>query len=345
MRNIALMILLAAAAFDAAAAVPSEIAPNVFLLRGEFVPGRQPDGNTILFVQKNGIVAVDTGRHAAHTRAILDFASAQKKPLRAVINTHWHLDHIGGNALVRREVPKAKIYASGTLDDALKGFLANYAKQLEAMIVKSNGEERERYATELALIQGGDKLKPDVVVAKSGRHEGLQINLEKHAATAGDLWILDAKTGTLAAGDLVTLPFPFLDTACPRGWQKSLARIAAADFDLLVPGHGAPMTRKEFDRYRLGFDHLLACGASDKPIAQCADGWIADAGVAESEQAFVRQALDYYITAFLRPAASTTYCANGIAHVNPGETALRMCSERSSPSITKSISSARRFVS
>lgn len=103
-------------------ASPGEIAPGVHLIRGEFAPGQQPDGNSVIFEQRNGAIVVDTGRHEFHTRAILDFV----KP-RAVINTHWHLDHIGGNALIRREVPGVKIYASGALHDALNGFLANYA--------------------------------------------------------------------------------------------------------------------------------------------------------------------------------------------------------------------------
>jgi len=280
----------------AVSAAPVQIAPGVHLLRGEFVPGRQPDGNTVIFTSgKGGAVVVDTGRHVAHTQAILDFT-----PVAAVINTHWHLDHIGGNLLIRREVPGVKIYASGALDDALKGFLANYAKQLEG--TKSS---------DLALIQSGKQLAPDEVIAKSETRaiagRSLDVHLESSAATAGDVWIFDRDTGTLVAGDLVTLPFPFLDTACPKGWSSSLAHLADVDFKLLVPGHGAPMTREQFARYRTAFDNLLACGASERTNAQCADGWIADTGdlVAKSDHDFVRQALDYYVTNFLRPGGKT----------------------------------------
>jgi glyoxylase-like metal-dependent hydrolase (beta-lactamase superfamily II) len=251
-----------------------------------------------------GTIVVDTGRHVAHTRAILAFA-----PVAVVINTHWHLDHIGGNALIRREVPNVKIYASGAFDDALTGFLANYAKQLEGVIAKTTGEEQQRYRTELALIQSGKELGPDEVIGESktrtfgGRL--LDVGLAKDAATAGDVWILDRATGTLISGDLVTLPFPFLDTACPKGWSSALARLAGTDFRLLVPGHGAPMDRKQFERYRTSFDNLLACGAAKRASTECADGWIKDVGdlIAESDHEFVRQALDYYVPNFLRPDA------------------------------------------
>jgi glyoxylase-like metal-dependent hydrolase (beta-lactamase superfamily II) len=295
-------------AVSAAAAAPVGIAPGVHLLRGEFVPGRQPDGNSVIFTAPVGLIVVDTGRHVAHTQALLDFAAAQKKPIAAAINTHWHLDHTGGNVLLRREVPKVKIYASSALDGALQGFLANSAKQLEAAIAQSTGDVQQRHRTELALIQSG-KLAPDHIVKSSGTKtiagRKLKLHLETHAVTAGDVWILDEKSGTLVAGDLVTLPFPFLDTACPERWKASLARVSGTKFKRLVPGHGPVMTRKEFEQYRGAYDALLACAASDKTNEQCASGWIDGAGalVPQSEHDFVREAIAYYADNFLRPAA------------------------------------------
>ncbi|MEO8378400.1 MAG: MBL fold metallo-hydrolase [Acidobacteriota bacterium] len=112
---------------------PTELVPGVLLLRGVFVPGQQPDGNGVLFSAPDGWIVVDTGRHPDHTRVLLESA----KPLRAVFNTHWHLDHTGGNVLVRSEAPRARIYASSALADALKGFLARSAKGLEEAIAKA----------------------------------------------------------------------------------------------------------------------------------------------------------------------------------------------------------------
>lgn len=300
MRIAALLLSLAAFAGSAA---PVQVAPDVYLLRGEYVPGRQPDGNSVLIHADTGWIVVDTGRHVAHTKAVLDFA----KPLRAVFNTHWHLDHTGGNVLVRAQAPRAKIYATDAINAALDGgFLANYAKQLEELIGKTEGEERERHRTELGLIQAGKQLAPDEVIQGSGLRvidgRALRVNVETHAVTAGDIWLLDKKSGTLIAGDLVTLPFPFLDTACPRRWKDSLDRLSATEFELLIPGHGAPMSRKVFERYRTAYGNLVACGASSRTNAQCADGWLADIGdlVPPTDADFVRQALDYYVTNFLR---------------------------------------------
>lgn len=306
-------------AVAAGAAVPVEIAPGVHLLSGEYVPGGQPDGNSVLLDGKDGLIVIDSGRHKAHTQALLDFAAARKTPIRAVVNTHWHLDHIGGNALVRREVPGVRVYASAALDEALQGFLANYAKQLKEVIAgaKEGSAEQQGYRTELGLIESGRQLMPDETISASGpmtiAGRELQLRLEKHAVTAGDLWLVDSKSGILVAGDLVTLPFPFLDTACPSRWKDALARVAETKFELLVPGHGAPMKREEFDRYRAAYDNLLGCGASSRTNEECAAGWLTDAGslVGKEQEKFVRAALDYYVTNFLRPTSKTAHLCGG----------------------------------
>ena len=258
-------------------------APHV--IPGSFVPGQQPDGNTVVFSTPKGLVIVDTGRHREHTQKILDYSRGRK--IAAIVNTHWHLDHIGGNALF----PNAKVYASGALEDALGGFLANYAKQLEDVITKTSGEEQERYRTELALIRNGAALKPDEVVTADRKLAGLELHLEKDAVTAGDLWIFDPKSKTLVAGDLVTLPVPFLDTACPLKWKSALDRLAAVKFERLVPGHGPVLTREQFERYRTAYANFLDCEK------ECEAQWLKDVGdlVPESDHAFTRQLLGYYL--------------------------------------------------
>ncbi len=258
-------------------------APHVVF--GKFVPGQQPDGNSVIFETKQGLVVVDTGRHREHTQQILDYARGRK--IAAVINTHWHLDHIGGNALFTG-VP---IYASGAFAEAREGFLANYAKQLEDMIAKTNGEEQQRFQTELALIRNGDALKPTVVVTADRSLGALQLHLEKDAVTAGDLWIYDPKSKTLVAGDLITLPVPFLDTACPLKWRDALDRLAKVKFDRVIPGHGPVMTRAQFERYRAAYGNFLACQT------ECEAQWLRDVGelVPESEHAFTRQLVGYYL--------------------------------------------------
>jgi len=285
-----------------------QLAAHVHLVSGVFAPGRQPDGNSVLLRGSGGWVVFDTGRHAEHSARILDFVEAQGGRIEAVVNSHWHLDHVGGNARIRADYPDLRVYASTAIEQALDGWLANYHQQLEAMLANPGIGEPDKagFRGDMALIELGSKLLPDVAISSTrnwqlaGRR--VRIGLETEAVTAGDVWLLDRKSGVLAAGDLVTLPVPFFDTACPARWSAALSRIEELPFEQLVPGHGPVLDREQFAQYRMAFDGLLACAASDKPAAQCADGWLTQAGrwVPEGDQKRVREMLDYYFEQHLR---------------------------------------------
>ena len=280
----------------------SEVAPGVRLLAGVFAPGSQPDGNTVFLEAPQGLVVVDTGRHLAHVQRIAEFATAAKQPLVMIVNTHWHLDHVGGNAALRAAFPGVRVLASDAIKEARTGFLANYRTQLEDRLnTASDAKAREILAAEIGLIDEGAKLEPDEVVREAGRRSlgglDVEIGLERHAVTAADVWLFEPKSRTLVAGDLVTLPAPFLDTACPARWREALDRLTAVDFTRLVPGHGQPMSRAGFVTYRNAFANLLACGGSDRSKEACITGWLKDVAtlVPEKEEAFTRSLMDYYV--------------------------------------------------
>ncbi len=312
-RLILLVSFLACSAF-----ANTEIAPNVVFIQGSFVPGTQPDGNSIVFKASKGLIVVDTGRHPEHTQAILDFAKDAHQPIAAVINTHWHLDHVGGNPVVRREFPAVRIYATSAIDAALKGFLADYRAQLADMLTKTTKpEEQKTWQAEMAIIDSGRALAPDEVVSKSGRKtiagRKLELHVE-HGATAGDLWLFDPATRVVVAGDLVTLPVPFLDTACPSRWKDALDHLSQSDFSVLVPGHGAPMKRQEFETYRKAFSNLLECAASSRTREECVAGWMTDAAsfLTDAKPGWVKSMVAYYVDTQLRgdPAMLAKRCAN-----------------------------------
>jgi len=294
--------------------VVAELAPGVHFLPGTFVAGVQPDGNTLILDGSAGLVVFDSGRHATHTQAIIDYAHARGEPIAAVVNSHWHLDHVGGNARLRAAYPQLRIHASTAIEDAMHGFLAKYRSQIEQVLAQPGGDEAQKAALrdERALIDAGPALYPDERISSSAMRDvagrKVQVGLEDHAVTAGDVWLFDPKTRVLAAGDLVTLPAPLFDTACPARWQASLGHLADVDFERLVPGHGAPMTRAQFRRYRMAYDNLLGCAASKRAKPSCIDGWMHDAQslIPARDEKLARGLLDYYIDNSLRGDAVKT---------------------------------------
>lgn len=294
------------------------IAPDIVLFPGEFAPGRQPDGNSVVLSAPDGLIVFDTGRHREHTQRLLDHAHTSGEDIVAIINSHWHLDHSSGNRMLRRAYPHAQVLASHAVNGALTGFLADSRKQAQALIDRGAIAEPQLSDVrgDMETIVERDSLVPTGVVDRAGEREiagrRVGIGLSANAATAGDVWLFDPVTKVLLAGDLVTLPVPLLDTACPTGWRDALTSLEAIDFKVLVPGHGAPMDRAGFGRYRVAFDRLLACAAGDDEAARCVDGWLRDADtlVPASQHEQARRLLDYYIAQVLRapPERRGRYC-------------------------------------
>jgi glyoxylase-like metal-dependent hydrolase (beta-lactamase superfamily II) len=301
-----LAMTLCASAAEAQLGQP--IADGVTLIGGGFLPGRQPDGNSVIFRGTAGLVVLDTGRHPEHTQKILDYAAEQQLPIVAVVNSHWHLDHISGNARLRAAYPQLQVFASSAIEGALTGFLAESRRQgLDFLAQPGDPDQQAEVRADIATIDSGTALYPDVRIETAGARvlggRSLQIGLERYAVTAGDVWLYDPATRVLATGDLVTLPAPFFDTACPAHWQLVLARLDTVDFATLLPGHGAPLSRAAFATYRSAFDALLACADSQAAAADCTAGWLRDAApllVDERAQTLARGLVDYYLTAILR---------------------------------------------
>jgi len=314
MRRLACLLMLLLAC--GAGAAPVTLADGVWLVPGGMAPGRQPDGNSVLFDGPDGTVAVDSGRHVEHTMALL--AATGARPLRALVNTHWHLDHLGGNLLLRRQLPELRVYASAAVAQALAGWLADSRRQMQGLLADAGTDAatRQMLAIDIALIDAGPMLLPDVVlsgpreIGDAGRP--LQIGFEAGAVTAGDLWLFDPRSRVLAAGDLVTLPVPFFDTACAPRWSAALARVEAVDFERLVPGHGPVLSRADFQRYRLAFDGLLTCAAGSATAEACTQGWIDALGplLPAADERTARGMLGYYVKQHLRaaPAQRDRFC-------------------------------------
>jgi glyoxylase-like metal-dependent hydrolase (beta-lactamase superfamily II) len=189
--------------------------------------------------------------------------------------------HVSGNPDLKAAYPKAKVYASLAIDEALIGFLPKSAADARPYLEsgKLPPETLEDLRADMATIEHGQALRPDVAVTASGERRlgglRLALNLAPNAATDGDVWIYDARSGVAALGDLVTFPAPFLDTACVAGWKTALKQIWATPFRLAVPGHGPVLTRDQFGAYRMAFTALADCAASNRDKAACAGDWMA----------------------------------------------------------------------
>ena len=158
-------LLLAALAF-ATPAGAQRLDDHTILVPGGVAPGRQPDGNSVLLETRDGLVVFDTGRHKSHSDAIL--AASAGRPIRAIVNSHWHLDHVSGNLRLKPLFPGLKVYGTGAIDGALSGFLKTSAEQGRAALAggKLSSGIAEDVRGDLTTIEAGAGLRPDLVVAE-----------------------------------------------------------------------------------------------------------------------------------------------------------------------------------
>jgi glyoxylase-like metal-dependent hydrolase (beta-lactamase superfamily II) len=291
----------------------------VDIVPGFFASGRQPDGNSVIFSSSDGLIVFDTGRHADHVQKIVDLADARGQPVAAIINSHWHLDHVSGNLPLRKRWPDAAVYANDTaLTDALGTFLERglAANRLAVEDPGTLPDLAEDLRGDIATVEQGEQLHPAVNVTASTTLTIGGRRLELHtasAASAGDIWLYDPAARRVAAGDLVTLPAPFLDTACPQHWRDALDDVLGTPFARLVPGHGREMNRAEVRLYRDSFNALLDCAQGGAMAAACAEAWavaVAPLLDAPADEAAARRCAAYYVTEILRtPSARPVWCA------------------------------------
>jgi len=288
------------------------------LIPGTFEPDRGPDGNSIFLDAPEGVILVDTGRHPAHRDRLLAYARERGRPIVAIFNTHWHLDHTTGNGDIRAVYPQAEVYATEAIEGALAGFLRDSRARTEAALAAGRipAQRQPEVRRFLAVMDHPDTLRPTRPVTASGRVDvggrRLEVNVAPFAATEADLWILDPASGLVIAGDLVVAEVPFMDTACAEGWRRALDRLAETSFTTLIPGHGAPMDRPNFLAWRNAFDNLLDCAASSRERAECVAGWRRDAArfIGPGREAMIDEMTGYYIDTRLRsaPAEREKYC-------------------------------------
>ena len=141
----------------------------------------------------------------------------------------------------------------------------------------------------------------------------LDLRLAPFAASEGDVWLYIPEEKIVIAGDLVVDIVPFMDTACVEGWEQALEDISAVDFQTLIPGHGAPMSKPEFIRWKTAFGALVDCGRTAAAISECVEGWMTNAApfISEDEKSYSREAAAYYLETRIRskPEEQRKFCA------------------------------------
>ena len=236
------------------------------------------DPNNVFIINDDDVIVVDANASLAVTKELL--AALRKltgKPVKYVINTHWHDDHIVGNQVWRDAFPGVEFigHASALKDRPTTG-AANrrgmleggkaYAARLRGLVEQNKSlagapiteEERVNYLGDVAWLERALAEAPGVqiilptltVEARLVLHRGdrtIDIRHLGRGHTGADLIVHLPSEGVLITGDLVVWPIPLIgSTSYPAAYSATIEKLLTLPANIIVPGHGPVMRDQEY---------------------------------------------------------------------------------------------------
>jgi Metallo-beta-lactamase superfamily len=103
--------------------------------------GYVPNGNSVVIVNENDVLVFDTFARPSTARTVLaEIRKITDKPVRYVVNSHWHPDHWSGNEVYAKEFPNLEIIAT----EETRQFMLNTANawppEFESKLRKAQGD-------------------------------------------------------------------------------------------------------------------------------------------------------------------------------------------------------------
>ena len=250
-------------------------------------PRYKVNSNAAVIVTNDGVVVVDAHSKPSAARSLYtEIQGLAKKPVKKVVNTHFHWDHWQGNEVYAAANSGLEILTSQrtkenlTRPDAGVGGVPYIEKQiaslpkeidqLKADIMKApNAETKARLESNLrqaeSFLQELKSMKPalptrtitsTVTLKEQGRE--IQLHLLGRGHTDGDVFVYLPKEKVVVTGDALIDWMPFLNDGFPEDWVQTLTALEKLDFTHIIPGHGGVLPKSHLAFFRGYLTDLIA---------------------------------------------------------------------------------------
>ena len=287
--------------------VVTPLGSNVFAAIRTEPLGLAVNANSLFIVNDDHVVVVDAQftRQATHEN-LAALRRITTKPVRYVINTHWHDDHVAGTQVYRDTFPEVRIVAhTNTRADLIDKGRANRKQQVEyappaldryekLLAMGLGGDSTPSTEAERASLSSAVRIMRQYVTENTAYREVLpdttfdrRLTLRSGGRTIDVRWFGRGNTrgdavtylpneGIVATGDLLVAPIPFGFGSYPTEWIAVLDSIKALRPKAIVPGHG-PVMR---DLTYLDTVRRMLVAAREQTLAAVAKGMSADSAAA-----------------------------------------------------------------
>ena len=263
-----------------------KVAEGVYLFRTSPYGDVGMSGNSVAILTEESVVVFDSTAIPQTASIVLaEIKKLTDKPVKYLINSHWHWDHWGGNEVYLAAYPDLQIIShEKTLeqlktveprwnDQGLKVGLPQYLNDLERQFEKAkrDGTElsklkpmKELLAADKNFLEQKTSLKKtlpnktfsDSMTIRPGGRE-IQI-LHARAVTIGDTYLHLPKEKILITGDILLSPYPFgTGGTYPASWLQTLQNFATLKPALVIPGHGDVQKPDYIDRNIAMFKQVM----------------------------------------------------------------------------------------
>lgn len=250
---------------------------------------KQPmEGNVTVIINDEDVVVVDGSQTPSSARTMIaEIRKLTDKPVRYLINTHWHGDHHHGNFVYKETFPGIEIIAHRYTREDISTF---GARSLQGQIREFQNRNHQKKALEAGVDRQGRPLPEavkhrlrqrleipdnflqelqevkltlptltfdrDLVLQRGSRV--IHIFSNGPGNTRSDAIIHLPQEKIVITGDLLVSTVPFMSESRPRGWLARLKEIAALDAAIIIPGHGPiQRDRKYLDMHMALLESLI----------------------------------------------------------------------------------------